>query len=103
MIWIYYYLLNGIWSDLELDNSCWMRKIPNFATNNINIMVFHIARIVWPREIEIAKLDCITNCLTDNSSNRIIQLTGSPAWLYLNKSEFIKLVYVFFKSKSNIS
>ena len=81
MIWIYYYLLNGIWSDLELDNSCWMRKIPNFATNNINIMVFHIARIVWPREIEIAKLDYITNCLTDNSSKFSYFSNRIPAWL----------------------
>ena len=42
MIWICYYLLNRIRLGLDLDNSCWIRKIPNFATNNINILVFHI-------------------------------------------------------------
>ena len=36
MIWIYYYLLNVIRLKLGLDNSCWTRKIPNFATNNIS-------------------------------------------------------------------
>ena len=34
------YLLNGISLDLDLDNSFWIRKIPNFATNNINIWFF---------------------------------------------------------------
>ena len=33
LIWINYYLLNGI--RLDLDNSCWIRKTTNFATNNI--------------------------------------------------------------------
>ena len=73
IIWIYYYLLNGIRLDLDLDNSCWIRKIPSFATtNNINIcfhtqnMVFHAPNIAWPRKIELPKLDCITNCVTDN-------------------------------------
>ena len=35
MIWIYYCLLNRFRLDLDLDNSCWNKKIPNFATNNI--------------------------------------------------------------------
>ena len=35
MIWIYYCLLNKFRLDLDLDNSCWNKKIPNFATNNI--------------------------------------------------------------------
>ena len=26
--------------DLNLDNSCWIQKIPDFATNNINISFF---------------------------------------------------------------
>ena len=40
MIWIYYYLLNGIKLALDLDNSCWIQIIPNFATNKINIWFF---------------------------------------------------------------
>ena len=35
MIWIYYYLLNGIILDLQLDNSCWIRKKPNIANNKL--------------------------------------------------------------------
>ena len=31
MIWIYYYLLNGIRLDLDLGNSCWIRKIPKLS------------------------------------------------------------------------
>ena len=46
MIWIYYYLLNGIRLDLDLDNSCWIRKIPNFATSSINIFIFYTPHIV---------------------------------------------------------
>ena len=46
MIWIYYYLLNGIRLDLDLDNSCWLRKIPNFVTNKIEILVSHTPYIV---------------------------------------------------------
>ena len=34
IIWIYYYLLNGITLDLDLANFYWIRKMPNFATNN---------------------------------------------------------------------
>ena len=30
MIWIYYYLLNGVGLDLYLDKSFWIRKIFNF-------------------------------------------------------------------------
>ena len=30
MIWIYYYILKVI--RLDLDNSCWIRKIPNLTT-----------------------------------------------------------------------
>ena len=40
MIWIYYYLSKGIRLDLDLNNSCWIRKIPKFATNNITIWFF---------------------------------------------------------------
>ena len=32
MIWIYYYLFNKITLDLDLENSNWIRKRPNFAT-----------------------------------------------------------------------
>ena len=34
---LHHYFLNGIRLDLDFDNSSWIRKIPNFATNNINI------------------------------------------------------------------
>ena len=40
MIWIYHYLLNQIKLGLDLDNPCWIREIPNFARNNINIWFF---------------------------------------------------------------
>ena len=33
--------LNEIRLDLDLGNSFWIQIIPNFATNNINILVFH--------------------------------------------------------------
>ena len=46
MVWIYYYLLIGIRLDLVFDNCCWIRKMPNFAMNNINILFFHIPHIV---------------------------------------------------------
>ena len=35
-----YYLLNGIRLDSNLGNSCWIRKILNFASGNINIWCF---------------------------------------------------------------
>ena len=31
-------------------------------------LIFHTRNIVLPGEIEIAKLYCVTECLTDNSS-----------------------------------
>ena len=37
MIWISHYLLNRIRLNLDLDNSCWIRKIPSFAKNNIKM------------------------------------------------------------------
>ena len=40
MIWIYYYLLNEIKLELDLDNTCLIWKIPSFATNNLNIWFF---------------------------------------------------------------
>ena len=60
MIWIYYHLLNQIILDLDLVNSYCIQKIPNFATNNIWFFTDHI---IWSKEIELTKLDCITNCL----------------------------------------
>ena len=33
IIWIYYYLLNRIRLNLELDNSCWVQKIPKLTNN----------------------------------------------------------------------
>ena len=64
MIWIYYYLLNGIILGLHLDNSCYIRKIPNIVKINIIIWFFTL-NTVWHRKIKLAKLDCITNCSTD--------------------------------------
>ena len=71
----FYLLLSFYRTELKLvqDNSCRIRKIPMFATNNIKIKFF-TPYIFWPKEIE---LDFINNCLTDNSrkssyfSNRI--------------------------------
>ena len=37
LIWIHYYLLNGTGWEWHLNNSFWMQKISNAATNNINI------------------------------------------------------------------
>ena len=62
MIWVYYYLVNGIILDLHFDNFCWIGKIPNIATNNINIWFF-TQQTVSPAEIELVKLDCINNYL----------------------------------------
>ena len=59
---------------------------------NINIMIFHIPHTVWPREIELAELDCITDCLSDNSSKFSYFSNSISAWLQENKYEFIKLV-----------
>ena len=39
---IYDYHLNGIELDLDLDNSCWIQKIPKFTTNNIKITLMQI-------------------------------------------------------------
>ena len=81
MIWIYYYLLKGIRLDLDLDKSCWIRKIPNLATNNINILVFHITTThSLTQEIELAELDYITNCLTDNLSKFLYFSNSISAW-----------------------
>ena len=41
--WIYHYFLNGIGLDLDLDNSCWIKKMSNFATNMSNFIVLLIA------------------------------------------------------------
>ena len=38
-------------------------EIINFASNNAWFLTHHIAR---PREIELAKLDCVTKCLTES-------------------------------------
>ena len=46
MTLIYYYLLNGIILDLDLNNSCWIRKKPNFGTNIINNLIFHTPQMV---------------------------------------------------------
>ena len=40
VIWIYYYLQNGIRLELDLSNFCGIRKMPYLATNNINILFF---------------------------------------------------------------
>ena len=72
MLCICYYIFNKIILDLDLDNSYWIRKTPNFATNNINILCFYKPHIIWPRKVELAKVDCITNCLPDNSSTFIL-------------------------------
>ena len=40
IIWIHYYLSNGTILDFDLEKSCWVGKMPNFATNNINIWLF---------------------------------------------------------------
>ena len=37
--------LNGIRLELDSDNSCWIQKIPNFATVYINICFFHTPNI----------------------------------------------------------
>ena len=39
---IYYYRLNGIELVLDLDNSCWIQKIPKFTTNKIKIALMQI-------------------------------------------------------------
>ena len=66
MIWIYYYLLNGFRLDLQhLVHLVFHTQNMVFHTLN---MVFYASNIAWLREIELAKLDCITllHCLTDN-------------------------------------
>ena len=42
LIWIHYYLSNGIGLDWHLNNSFWVQNIPNVATNNINIWFFTV-------------------------------------------------------------
>ena len=101
MIWIYYYHLTGIILDLDLDNPSQIRKIPNFATNNINISVFHAPHIACPREIKLAKFDCITKYLTDNSSKFSDLSNRMYAYNKINL-ESSKLVQVFFKPRSRI-
>ena len=54
LIWIYYYPLNGIELDLDLDNSGY-EKYFTMLLNNINIWFF-TPHNIWPREV---KLDCI--------------------------------------------
>ena len=78
MIWIYYYLLNGI----KLDISCWIPNIPKLCYKEHEQLVFHTSNIAWRRKIELAKLDCITNCLTDNSTKFSYYSNSIPAWLY---------------------
>ena len=78
LTWIYYYLLNGTGLGLDLDNSCWIRKIPKFTTSNINIWFFTHQTQSDP---ELAKHDCITNCLIDNSSKFSYFYDSIPSWL----------------------
>ena len=40
MLLIWYYLWNEIKLGLGLYNLCWIRKVPNFTTNNIDIWCF---------------------------------------------------------------
>ena len=42
--------------DLDLNNSCWIQRIPNFATNNINIWFFTRYRLS-----DVGKLDLIAS------------------------------------------
>ena len=55
IIWIFDYLLNRIRLDLDSDKFYWIQKIPKLWH-----LVFHTPNIIWPREIELVKLDCIT-------------------------------------------
>ena len=54
MNWVYYYLLNRIRSDLDLDN---------FAEYEKYLTLLRTTLIFW-----FFKFDCITNCITNNSS-----------------------------------
>ena len=76
------YLINGIRLDFDLDNSCWIRKIPKFCCKQHFYLVFHATNMVWPREIEFANFDCITNYLTDNSSKLSYFSNSISAWLH---------------------
>lgn len=71
MIWIYYYLPNGIRLNMDRENSCWIGNMPNFATNKINIWFF----------LPTIKRGCITYCLTDNLSKFSYFSNIIPAWL----------------------
>ena len=44
-------------------------------------LIFHTRNIVLPGEIEIAKLYCVTECLTDNSSKFSYFSNDIPPWL----------------------
>ena len=85
---------NRIRSDLDLDNPHWIQRIPNFATDNINI--WSITNYTfWPKEIKLVKLDCITNCLTDNFSKFSYFSHSIPSWLWSNQSGSISYSYCF--------
>ena len=78
--WIMIWVLNGIRLGLDLDTSSWIRKYVNLLQKTLTL-AFHTPNIAWPREIELANLDCTYNCLTHNSSIFSDFSNSIPAWL----------------------
>ena len=68
IIWVFYYLKNGIRLELGLNISCWIRTYLTLLQTIFTFRFFYLPNIAWPRKIKLANLDFITNCLTDNSS-----------------------------------
>ena len=79
---IYYYLLNRTRLGLALNKTFWIQKIPKLYFKQHQHVLFHTPNTVGPREIELAKFDCINNCSIDNSSKYSYFCNSIPAWLY---------------------
>ena len=68
MIWGYYYFLSRPRLDVDLDNSCCIQKYLSLLQTTLKFVFFHTPNQAWPRKTEVDSLNCIANCVTDNSS-----------------------------------
>ena len=87
LIWIYYYLLNGIGLDLELHNSNLVQKILLILLTTVMFGFSNTTHYLTQR------FDCTSNCWTDNSRKLSHFSNGISSWLIL----FFNLTQIYNK------
>ena len=65
--------------DLDLDNSCWIEKIPNLGANNIEMWFFAHYTLMYHGKLDLIAL--LTESLTDDSRPSSYFYYSIPAWL----------------------